>query len=344
MENSSFGFQWHVTDRCNGRCRHCYQDDFSPAGEPSAETLRKAADAVMAALHPRRVSVNVTGGEPLLFPHLVPFLRHLEGFGHLEEVNLITNGTVTSLPLLKELAALPRLRTFKVSVESGDESVHDAVRGRGSFARVCRGIAEIQAATGRDVVLMVTLGRHNTPALETLLPFARRHGAAGVIFERFVPLGAGTGMRDQVLGPREWGQACLRLARLAGLEADADDLLPYTAFWLRPDDPDNPLIGAMCNLGGDSMGLMPDGSVYPCRRLPIPVGNVYREPFPAILERLEAFRPDRLRPRLQGRLCRTCPVAECSGCRAMAAAVAGDWLGDDPACPRRLSGEGCEGE
>jgi len=31
-------FQWHVTDRCNLHCSHCYQDS-SPAANPSWDEL-----------------------------------------------------------------------------------------------------------------------------------------------------------------------------------------------------------------------------------------------------------------------------------------------------------------
>ena len=27
--NGYFTLQWHITHRCNLRCRHCYQDDYS---------------------------------------------------------------------------------------------------------------------------------------------------------------------------------------------------------------------------------------------------------------------------------------------------------------------------
>jgi radical SAM protein with 4Fe4S-binding SPASM domain len=95
---------------------------------------------------------------------------------------------------------------------------------------------------------------------------------------------------------------------------------------------DEPLRGAPCNLGRDSMCLMPDGTVYPCRRLPVAVGNVLGEPFAAIRERLAAYAPDAIRPRLSGPRCGACDARDCAGCRALALSASGDILADDPQC------------
>ncbi len=93
------------------------------------------------------------------------------------------------------------------------------------------------------------------------------------------------------------------------------------------------LRAAECNLGASSMALMPDGSVQPCRRLPVVVGNLANEPLGQIRRRLERFSPSRVKKDLYGPVCSACPLEYCSGCRAMARAVIGNWLDDDPCCP-----------
>jgi MoaA/NifB/PqqE/SkfB family radical SAM enzyme len=315
----TFGFQWHVTDRCNLRCAHCYQDDFSDASERPLADLAAMADRIFAALGDRRVSINVTGGEPLAAPWIFELLAHLEAFPDLAEVNLITNGTVAGAPVLERLARLTKLGCLKVSVESHDAAVNDAIRGAGNLARVARN-AVVLRGTGVRVVLMATLSRRNLGSIEGLARLATQLGADGVIYERFVPMGHGLALRDETLGPAEWSRAAADVARVAGSDADPEDLLPYRAFWLATgsDAPEDRLSGALCNLGDEAMALMPDGTVYPCRRLPIPIGNVLERPFAQILERLASFRPD----------------PTCCDCRALAHALAGDHMADDPRCPR----------
>lgn len=330
-----FGFQWHVTDRCDGRCAHCYQSDFSGRREPGLDTLLGAAARIFAGLPGHRVSINVTGGEPLLLPHLLPLLRGLHAHAGLREVNVITNGSIADRALTGEIAAMPRFGCFKVSLESDDRAVDDALRWPGHFEAATRNAAAL-AAAGARVVLMITLSRRNLDSIAGVARLAGELGAAGVIYERFVPLGRGLGMRGEVLEADGWSRAARAIAAAAGIGAEPGELAAYRAFWLDvAGGAGEPLAGALCNLGPDSMCLMPDGTVYPCRRLPIAVGNVLEEPFDAIRSRLAGWAPDALGPRLAGLLCGRCGVEGCAGCRALAYALEGDPLADDPQCPLR---------
>jgi radical SAM protein with 4Fe4S-binding SPASM domain len=332
----TFGFQWHVTDRCNLRCSHCYQDDFSASSELDVRDLRVLTGRLLTGLEGRSVSVNITGGEPLLFPHLPDLIARLHQADHLSEIHLITNATVSAPDVLGMIREAPRIKSLKVSVESVVDAVNDAIRGQGNLEKVRTHIAVYREQTLKPVVLMVTLGGHNLQTIDQTLQFAKSVEASGIIFERFVPLGQGTGMRHEVLTPAGRERAAATLSRLAGLPPDGEALLPYHAFWLRLQ-PSPGLEGALCNLGGDSMALMPDGTVYPCRRLPMPVGNALELPFSSILEKLEGFSIRQTRQRLRGDLCGLCGIEACAGCRAMARAINSDYLADDPGCPLRIS-------
>jgi len=326
-----FGFQWHVTDRCDGRCAHCYQTDFSNRREIGLEGLLGVAARVFAGLDGHRVSINVTGGEPFLLPYLPELLRALHRYDALAEVNVITNGMRADPAALGALAALPKIGCFKISLE-GDRETDDALRGDGHFDAVMENLPRF-VAIGRPVVLMLTLSRRNASSIAGILDLARDRGVAGVIFERFVPLGRGVRMCGDVLEPREWGAACRAIAAAAGVDDEPEELLPYRAFWVDVrSGAEEPLSGALCNLGRDSMCLMPDGAVFPCRRLPVLVGNVLAEPFETIRERLAAYAPDAIRARLSGPACGSCRVPGCTGCRALALALTGDLLADDPQC------------
>ena len=68
-----FFVQWHLTERCNLRCRHCYQEgkasqemslaEIKPVVEEVAEMVQAWSDAYDLSFTP---SFNVTGGEPFL--------------------------------------------------------------------------------------------------------------------------------------------------------------------------------------------------------------------------------------------------------------------------------------
>lgn len=292
------------------------------------------ARIISAALPGRRIDVNLTGGEPLLVPHFSALLSGLEELAGFAEIDVITNGTILDEQPVEALARCGAPGSIKVSVESGRASTNDAIRGAGNLWRLGGKVPLLAERTGRPIVLMVTLGVHNARDVDATIDWARSVGAQGVIFERFVPLGTGVGMRGKVLDRDGWAAACDAICRAADIEVAPRDLLPFRAFWLHlNDDAPEPLTGALCNLGDESMALMPDGTVYPCRRLPVPVGNLLEQSFDLVLERLSEYAPSLMRPLLRRTApCHNCEVSDCAGCRALARAITGDILAADPLC------------
>jgi radical SAM protein with 4Fe4S-binding SPASM domain len=325
------GFQWHLTDRCNLRCAHCYQHQFERATERSLADWCRVASNICDGLPPGSVSINLTGGEPLLLPELPDLVACLAQLPPIDEICVITNGTVvapTVLTLLQETAAM---KMVKISLEAGQRQVNDRLRGQGNLARVERNL-QLFRETGKSLVLMMTLSAANADFVESTVEWARRVGFSGVMWERFVPLGRGQAMADQVLDRDQWARVVRAIARAAevDLESEPETFLPFRAFWLTFDPCS--LQGALCNLGPHSMAVMPDGTVYPCRRLPLSQGNVLHESFADIRDRLGLFELMRLRGEAAGPTCRRCGVDDCVGCRALVHAVTGSLSGDDPQC------------
>ncbi|MBF0410349.1 MAG: radical SAM protein [Candidatus Riflebacteria bacterium] len=329
-----FGFQWHLSDRCNLRCRHCYQSDFSPASESSLEIRMAMADAIFTGIGDEEpVRIKLTGGEPLLLNDLPDLVDHLEKKPNLAEIHIITNGSIAEDSVLEKISKFKILTTVEISCESGNEEINDSIRGKGNLAMLRRNIPLYIERLHRPVVLMMTLGKHNTGTIQQTVDFARSAGANGLIFERFVPLGHGTMLSSQVLSAIDWRNAIKAITRASGEEVDADSLAAYRAFWLWFDRPEeDALEAALCNLGDHSMALMPDGTVFPCRRLQIPVGNVLKEPFVEIRKRLSNYNCVNLKKRLNGDTCGNCPFEDCPGCRALSNALSGDPWQDDIQC------------
>lgn len=287
----TFGFQWHLTDRCNQRCAHCYQERWEPGAELGLADWRLLADRIFGSLADRLISVNLTGGEPLMLADLPALVEHLHQKSNLDEVWVITNGSLAPRAMLDRLAAAERFAGFKVSLESADESVNDTVRGKGNLARVRSKLSDF-CATGKQVVLMTTLGSHNLAAIEATVAWARQQGVDGVLFERFVPLGHGQAMASQTLSEPQWRQAGVDIAGCAGETLSDAEQTGLKAYWVSFGPGGDKLQAARCNLGPGSMALMPNGTVHPCRRLPVPIGDALQESFENILERLAEYRPE----------------------------------------------------
>ena len=132
-----FHIQWHITNLCNLRCRHCYQDDFSVRDDLDGPGLRKVADAILAAAQAwnRTLLIHLTGGEPLLKEELFPLLDHLGRQPEVDELGLITNGLCLDRRMVSRLAAIPKLRKIKISLDGAEPEINDAIRQRGTFEK-----------------------------------------------------------------------------------------------------------------------------------------------------------------------------------------------------------------
>jgi MoaA/NifB/PqqE/SkfB family radical SAM enzyme len=294
-----FGFQWHITDRCAGGCRHCYQTAFDGASELPVGALKRIADCIMTALAGVPVAINVTGGEPLLYQRadkagggVFELMAHLSAFDNLRELNIITSTYGIDQSVINNLKSIPKLTSVKVSLESHDPPVNDGIRGRGHFDMATRNIRTL-IDSGLPVVVMATLNRRNCQSVDGLCGLCAGMGAAGIILERYVPVGRGADWADNVLTSNEWRDIAAAVIRVANIDAPISYLLPYRAF--RVDMPHGTLgdgcevSGAFCDLGPSSMALMPDGTVYPCRRVPIAVGKLPDDGMAGILGRLEEY-------------------------------------------------------
>ncbi len=310
----TFHVQWHITDYCNLRCTHCYQDGYSRATQLPYLRLKALADNIFEFLRAtgRRLTVNLTGGEPLLHPDWERLLAYLRESRLVKETGIITNGFFLSDEILVRLAGYRGL-TLKISAEGFTEESYELFRGKGTFAKFAALTARLDRTPQRKTI-MFTLCAHNVDQVPALFPFAREHGFDSFIVERFVPWGRGNAIRALVVDADGWRRTLTALAENCGFDRDISGLLPYTAFQVKCRKNRFELFGAPCVVGRDGMALMPDGTVYPCRRFPLAIGNLQTTPLKSIWD--------------------TSPVlaaaAQCPGCRAMAYALTGNYLAEDP--------------
>lgn len=206
----TFGFQWHLTDRCNRRCAHCYQETFTDHRELGLGELKTMADRIMGTAEQPLVSVNLTGGEPFVLNHLFDIIEYLHRFDCLDEINIITNGTYATEAIIQNIRRFPKINYLKISLESFDRERNDAIRGAGHLERVTETIRRFQRRLDNPIVMMMTLSRANLATVEESVHAARQLGLSGILFEPFVPLGAGAQMAGQVLGPEHRNEAVSR--------------------------------------------------------------------------------------------------------------------------------------
>ncbi|MDP3786105.1 MAG: radical SAM protein [Candidatus Omnitrophota bacterium] len=324
-------FQWHITDACNFRCRHCYQDDFTKDSELGLDALIKVYNNITSGAGDKKVVISLTGGEPFLKADFFELLTYLDRQEKTEELAIITNGSLINEGLLKRLGAVRKLKQIKVSLDGATEEANDSIRRPGSFRAVVENINLLQEKTDFEIIVMLTVMRSNSYELPSLFQLCRDLKVDGLIIERFIPLGQSRGLKAEVIGKDEWMRVVKDIFEFLELWQEDNDVLPCKAFWIKFRDDGAELLGAECNLGEDSFAILPNADLLPCRRFDLKIGNLLREDFSDIVEKSDVLKDVTDKSKLKGR-CGSCHLENCRGCRALAYALGKDYLAEDELC------------
>ncbi len=342
IQTFDFFIQWHLTERCNLRCRHCYQGRKMPSEMSTGEVLREidGAVAMFEAWESEQTirvtpSIHFTGGEPLLYPGFWDVLRHARKAGC--DVAVMTNGCLVTD---EDARRFRDLGVFEVQISlEGPQSLHNAIRGRGSFRAALKGGERLSRA-GVNVSANVTLSRINSPFVEKTVEIARDSGFSGIGFSRLVPCGSGENLLEYLLSPGETRDVYEQIHSLngPGFEVVSGDPLAVT---LREgvQSPSCELTLSGCSAGFSGVTISCDGTVMACRRIGIPVGHLRKKGLRHIWATSKILWQLRNRESYKGR-CGTCDLwPSCRGCRAVAYAHSracgrADLFADDPQCWR----------
>lgn len=327
-----FHVQWHLTNYCNLRCLHCYQEDFSRHKDLNWVDLQKISENLLATLREwgNSACIHLTGGEPLLKPELHTLLKHLDKNPEVEELGLITNGFLFKEEKIKALSAFSKLKKIKISLDGATPETNDSIRGRGSFSKVVQNLSSMKGENPFETILMFTVMRRNFKELPEFIRLSQKLKVNGIILERFIPWGRGRNRIDEVLTREHWEEFIEILSHLFSIE-DRNILLTYQAFQVILSRKSMDLLGAPCVMGKDGLCILPNGDVLPCRRFPIPIGNLLKDSLRTIWEGSELLSILNRKENLKGK-CRGCEWEGCRGCRSLSLALTGDYLAEDPHC------------
>lgn len=341
----NFNFQWHINERCNLRCTHCYQEDYSPDGEMSLDELKAIADKLIKALIKwnKKGKIALTGGEPFLKPELFPLLEYLDQRPQIANLYILTNGTLITKEICNKICAIKKVSRVQVSLDGATAETHDFIRGRGNFKKALKGI-ELLGDSNIKVNLMYTVQRGNKEEIPALFDLAAHLGINSLLIERFVPCGNGRKISSEMLSSEELRDVFSYISTRTDYEYDHGKpimVVKQRPLWVNVDPekakmnsslPIHKQVGGICSIGLDNLSILSDGTVLPCRRLNIPIGNLKYDTLFKIWYTSELLWKLRDKQNLKGR-CHSCEfLSLCSGCRAMAYACSGDYLGEDPQC------------
>ena len=339
---NQFGFQWHITNRCNLRCTHCYQQDYSDSNELDFTGLKRIADEIIVTLRKwgKKGDIAITGGEPLMKQEIFPLINYLETFDEIASLDILSNGTLLDEQVLEKIVKLKKLRCIQISLDGASAKSNDAIRGHGSFEKALGAIRSLRSRK-IQVNVMFTLQRKNAMEIGAIIDLAQREDIRFLTIERFVPTGSGVRIRNEMLSPQEVKIAFNYISERAGQEIDEKGSTIITRarpLWVLCNGScpssinESKIVGGVCSVGLDGVCILPDATVLPCRRLPIPIGNLTSDSLLKIWHTSSLLWEIANKSNLKGK-CKSCTfINKCSGCRAMAYAYSGDYLGEDPQC------------
>ena len=315
--------QWHILHRCNLRCTHCYQEDY--AAECSGEQLEGLFFQYLAFCRACgfRGHINFTGGEPLLSRDLFRLLGLCGEHGM--TCGLLTNGTLIDSTLAEQLGRVKGLSFVQVSID-GTEQTHDRVRGAGNFRKAFEGLRLLKQ-NHIQTMAAFTCHKGNYRELPAVIRTVRRKGIDRFWADRLIPMGSS---REEALSTEEFRTVvrCLTKAHVRSRILPRTDVHLNRALQF--------LEGGSCyyhcSAGTDLLTLLADGTLLPCRRLPIPIGNcletdmlsLYRNS-PLICTLQERRIPDECMYCAKAELCR-------GGAKCLTYAMTGDYTRKDPNC------------
>lgn len=181
---NTIGRLWlELTAKCNLKCKHCYANAGKEVSEPllPAEWRSIIDQADVIGTH----TIQLIGGEPLLYPNLRGVLRYIckKSFGHIE---IFTNGTLLDQEMVEILLDLGI--GVKVSIYGPGAVVHDNItRIKGSFDRTLNGVELLLKADVNTRVAYIIM-RENYQHVSKFVEFVQSLGV-DYSFDYVRPLG-----------------------------------------------------------------------------------------------------------------------------------------------------------
>lgn len=337
-----FAFQWHITEACDQRCKHCYiyaLGSHAKFKEMSAENM----DAVIANVKKfgekagRKPYIYVTGGDPILHPQFWNLAEKLKT----ENIPFAILGNPFHLndAICARLASMG-CRKYQLSLD-GLEQTHDRIRRAGSFKETLTVIPCLRKA-GITVAVMATVSRWNYREIPQLIDVVVEHKADVFAFARYCP---DADSKDSCCSPEEYKEMMEKCWAKFQQYKDSDTyfnlkdhlwtLFKYEIGLFNPAEyPDDDVVYDGCNCGNCHFTILSDGAVYACRRMKSKVGNALDDD---LYELFTGENMDEYRKYENFEKCSKCELLRfCRGCPAVAKGYHGNMYAPDPQCWKQI--------
>jgi heme b synthase len=319
---------WELTRNCNLNCIHCRAAASSGPhdGELTLRECKRILDQIAAFSSP---TIILTGGEPLLRDDIFDIIE----YGNAKGLRLVMaiNGTLLTEEIARKLKD-GGIKRVSLSLDGKDAKSHDAFRGIiGSFNSVMRA-ADILKNIDLPFQINTTVTQLNVDDLQDIYNLVKLIGAVAWHVFLLVPVGRGKGLKGKELDTKAYEDV---LNWLYDIESKNEIEMKVTCaphyYRIVKEKGDTPK-SAGCLAGKSFMFISHKGIAQPCGYLELSSGNVRAEGVKKVWEESPIFNQLRDLSSYRGK-CGGCRYLKiCSGCRARAFELHGDFLHEEPYC------------
>ena len=261
--------QSYILHKCNIRCRHCFMDaGESKQNELSSDEWFKIIDYWGDLAKESRIIF--TGGEPLLHPDLIQFVKRAKE--KKLTVELFSNGTLINKEIAGKLAKY--IDIIQLSLDGASPEVNDEIRGKGVFKKVVNSI-DLFGKTNVKIRIAVIVMPQNADDIKLNIEKLVKSFPRDVEFKFGFATTEGRADKSRRFSPSYLGE--IKLQEILTV------LYKKKLKTMRKIEPN--FLTRNCGYGM-SISISSDGYIFPCAILRNSYGNVKENSLKDILEKM----------------------------------------------------------
>ena len=287
----------------------------------------------------KSLNISLTGGDPLLrkdFFDIVAYIMSKQTEERYIYLSAMGTPKTLSREIIRELreAGVERMQLSA----DGLGKAHDEIRGEGAFSEL-EDIVRVFKEEKFPLSIMFTLGKYNKKELIPLMRWCNENNITGFSFARTVPLGSAKDHYVNDLFTEDEYKALLidiltenYNLKLNGSETFYSFKEPLWELLFSEQGVDLERGNACCFAGG-TISILADGTLLPCRRLPIKLGKFPEESITEVF--CNSPELNKFREFSNYEKCSDCDLLKtCRGNPCISYALTGNPFAPDPQCWR----------
>ncbi|MFB6089066.1 MAG: SPASM domain-containing protein, partial [Candidatus Aenigmatarchaeota archaeon] len=273
-----------------------------------------------------------TGGDPFKREHFIELAK----YAYFKGIEVGILGNPIEVSKIRQIEKY--VYDYQISLD-GTREVHDTIRGSDdAFDRAINTLNEFRNFNSK-LRVMSTVSKRNISSVLELFEEISNLEFERFDFARFIPIENVENNREDILNKNEYRKFLYDIFNKnmtsqieVGTKEPLWSIILENVGLIKTNDNKDKIYGG-CSVGLNLLTVLPDGTCYPCRRLPIEIGQLPEESIRDVF--IESEKLNELREFESIEKCGQCDLLPyCRGCRAMAYTVNGSYFNEDPNCWR----------